>query len=223
MDLDLGNKTLGFGEWEAIRAYRQNPTPHSPTHTPQHLTPHTYSLITSTYPLPLPSIPLSPFSPPSLSSPSSMTSDESLDGPKIGETLDGQTLVAVGIDFTFTEVHPAHEATFKLLDQWMSGIRLYELEDAFDLDPVLWDELLDCGYEVGEGEVEGESADKPVVTVYDVWVDAAEPEAPLRAAQARLAELKEIAADLLPVGLRAAAASHAAPLETLKLIAQLAE
>jgi hypothetical protein len=152
-----------------------------------------------------------------------MTSDESLDGPKIGETLDGQTLVAVGIDFTFTEVHPAHEATFKLLDQWMSGIRLYELEDAFDLDPVLWDELLDCGYEVGEGEVEGESADKPVVTVYDVWVDTAEPEAPLRAAQARLAELKEIAADLLPVGLRAAAASHAAPLETLKLIAQLAE
>jgi hypothetical protein len=105
----------------------------------------------------------------------------------------------------------------------MSGIRLYDLEDAFDLDAVLWDELLDCGYEVGEGEIDGETPDKPRVTVYDVWVDAAEPEAPLRAAQARLAELKEIAADLLPMGLRAAAASHAAPLETLKLIAQLAE
>lgn len=152
-----------------------------------------------------------------------MTSAESFDGPKIGDTLDGQTLVAVGIDFTFTEVHPDHEAAFKSLDQWMSGIRLYELEDAFDLDAVLWDELLDCGYEVGEGEVDGETPDKPVVTVYDVWVDAANPRGPLAAAEARLTELKAIAADLLPVGLRGAVASHETPLETLKLIAQLAE
>ena len=43
------------------------------------------------------------------------------------------------------------------------------------------------------------------------------------AAEARLIELKEIAADLLPVGLRGAVASHETPLETLKLIAQLAE
>ena len=152
-----------------------------------------------------------------------MTSAESFDGPKIGDTLDGQTLVAVGIDFTFTEVHPDHEAAFKSLDQWMSGIRLYELEDAFDLDAVLWDELLDCGYEVGEGEVDGETPDKPVVTVYDVWVDAANHRGPLAAAEARLTELKAIAADLLPVGLRGAVASHETPLETLKLIAQLAE
>ncbi len=152
-----------------------------------------------------------------------MTSADSFEGPKIGDTLDGQTLVAVGIDFTFTEVHPDHAAAFKLLDQWMSGIRLYDLEDAFDLDAVLWDELLDCGYEVGEGEIDGETPDKPTVTVFDVWVDATNPRAPLAAAEARLTELKEIAADLLPVGLRGAVASHETPLETLKLIAQLAE
>jgi len=152
-----------------------------------------------------------------------MTSADSFEGPKIGDTLDGQTLVAVGIDFTFTEVHPDHEAAFKLLDQWMSGIRLYDLEDDFDLDAVLWDELLDCGYEVGEGEIDGETPDKPMVTVFDVWVDAANPRGPLAAAEARLIELKEIAADLLPVGLRGAVASHETPLETLKLIAQLAE
>lgn len=152
-----------------------------------------------------------------------MTSADSFEGPKIGDTLDGQTLVAVGIDFTFTEVHPDHEAAFRLLDQWMSGIRLYDLEDAFDLDAVLWDELLDCGYEVGEGEIDGETPDKPMVTVFDVWVDAANPRGPLAAAEARLTELKEIAADLLPAGLRGAVASHETPLETLKLIAQLAE
>lgn len=156
-------------------------------------------------------------------SPAVMTSADSFEGPKIGDTLDGQTLVAVGIDFTFTEVHPDHEAAFKLLDQWMSGIRLYDLEDDFDLDAVLWDELLDCGYEVGEGEIDGETPDKPIVTVFDVWVDAANPRGPLQAAEARLTELKEIAADLLPVGLRGAVASHETPLETLKLIAQLAE
>lgn len=152
-----------------------------------------------------------------------MTSAESFDGPKIGDTLDGQMLVAVGIDFTFTEVHPEHAAAFKQLDQWMSGIRLYDLEDTFDLDAVLWDELLDCGYEVGEGEVDGETPDRPVVTVYDVWVDAANPRGPLAAVEARLAELQEIAKDLLPVGLRGAVASHATPQETLKLLAQLAE
>ena len=152
-----------------------------------------------------------------------MTSADAFEGPKIGDTLDGQTLVAVGIDFTFTEVHPDHEATLKLLDQWMTGLRLYDLEDAFDLDAVLWDELLDCGYEVGEGEIDGDKPDKPTVTVYDVWADAADPHAPLRAAEARLTGLKGIATDLLPVGLRGAVASHATPLETLKLIAQLAE
>jgi hypothetical protein len=152
-----------------------------------------------------------------------MSSEESFEGPKIGDTLDGQTLVAVGVDFTFTEVHPEHEAAFKLLDQWMRGLRLYDLEDAFNLDAVLWDELLECGYEVGEGEIDGESPDKPAVTVFDVWVDAENPRGPLESVEARLAELKEIAAELLPTGLRGAVASHATPLETLKLVAELAE
>jgi len=152
-----------------------------------------------------------------------MSSADPLDGPQIGDTLDGQMLVAVGIDFTFTEVHPEHAAPFKLLDQWMSGLRLYDLEDAFDLDAVLWDELLDCGYEVGEGEVDGESPDKPAMTVFDVWVDAADPHGPRQAVEARLEELKAIATDLLPPGLRGAVATQATPLETLKLIAQLAE
>jgi hypothetical protein len=144
------------------------------------------------------------------------------DGPKIGDTVEGLILVAVGIRDTFTEVQPAHREAFTLLNEWMSGIRLYELEDAFDLDPNFWDELLDCDYEVGEGEIEGEKPDE-LVTIYDVWVDAKDAEAPLDKLCVRLAELKEMACELLPSGLQAAAQSHASPQETLKLIAQLAE
>ena len=146
----------------------------------------------------------------------------SFDGPKIGDTVEGLILVAVGIRETFTEVLPAHGEAFTLLNEWMSGIRLYELEDAFDLDPNFWDELLDCDYEVGEGEIEGEKPDE-LVTIYDVWVDAEDAEAPLDKLYVRLAELKEMASELLPSGLQAAAKSHTSPQETLKLLAQLAE
>ncbi|MEY3853402.1 MAG: hypothetical protein RI910_2382 [Verrucomicrobiota bacterium] len=66
------------------------------------------------------------------------------DGPQLGDTVEGLTLIAVGIRDTFTEVLPAHREAFTLLNEWMSGIRLYELEDALDLDANFWDELLDC-------------------------------------------------------------------------------
>jgi hypothetical protein len=104
----------------------------------------------------------------------------------------------------------------------MSGIRLYELEDALDLDANFWDELLDCDYEVGEGEIDG---DKPgeMVTIYDVWADAQQTEACRDKLFARLEELKAMAVDVLPPGLHNAAKSHQTPTETLKLLAQLAD
>ncbi|MEN9653725.1 MAG: hypothetical protein RL303_1445 [Verrucomicrobiota bacterium] len=144
------------------------------------------------------------------------------DGPQLGETVDGLTLVAVGIRDTFTEVIPSHLAAFTQLNEWMNGIRLYELEDAMELDANFWDELLDCDYEVGEGEIDGDQPGE-VVTIYDVWVDAQQAEACLGKLQARLDELKTLAIELLPPGLHQAARSHVTPLETLKLIAQLAD
>jgi hypothetical protein len=104
----------------------------------------------------------------------------------------------------------------------MNGIRLYELEDALDLDANFWDELLDCDYEVGEGEIDG---DKPgeMVTIYDVWADAQQVDACLDKLCARLEELKAMAVDVLPPGLHNAAKTHQSPTETLKLIAQLAD
>lgn len=151
-----------------------------------------------------------------------MTSDPSFDGPKIGETIDGQTLVAVGINDTFTEAHEQHREAFVQLNEWMSGLRLYDLEDTFELDANFWDELQDCEYEVGEGEIEGEKPGE-VVMVYDVWVDAAAPAAALDRLSARLLELKAMAHEQLPPGLQAAAQTHNSPIETLKLIAQLAD
>jgi hypothetical protein len=144
------------------------------------------------------------------------------DGPQLGDTVDGLTLIAVGIRDTFTEVLPAHRDAFTLLNEWMSGIRLYELEDALDLDANFWDELLDCDYEVGEGEIDG---DKPgeMVTIYDVWADAQQTEACRDKLFARLEELKAMAVDVLPPGLHNAAKSHQTPTETLKLLAQLAD
>jgi hypothetical protein len=144
------------------------------------------------------------------------------DGPQLGDTVDGLTLIAVGIRDTFTEVLPAHREAFTLLNEWMSGIRLYELEDALDLDANFWDELLDCDYEVGEGEIDG---DKPgeMVTIYDVWVDEKEADACLDKLCARLEELKSIAIEILPHGLHNAASTHKSPIETLKLLAQLAD
>ena len=147
---------------------------------------------------------------------------EPTDGPQIGDTLEGQILVAVGMAFTFTEAHEAHQATFEKLNEWLNGIRLYELEDDFDCDANFWDELQDAGYEVGEGEVDGEKPGE-VITVFDVWVNADEPTAALIQLQGRLQEFKESATELLPLGLRTAVASHKTPLETRKLIAHLAE
>ncbi len=144
------------------------------------------------------------------------------EGPQIGDTVEGLKLVAVGIRDTFTEVLPAHREAFTVLNEWMSGIRLYDLEDALDLEANFWDELLDCDYEVGEGEIEGETPGE-LVTIYDVWVDAAEPDAALDKLCLRLEELKALAIEQLPGGLHNAAKSHAAPLETLKLLAQLAD
>lgn len=144
------------------------------------------------------------------------------DGPRLGDTVEGLTLVAVGIRDTFTEVAPAHQAAFTRLNEWMNGIRLYELEDAFELDANFWDELLDCDYEVGEGEIEGDQPGE-MVTIYDVWVEAEQADATLAKLGARLEELKGMAVDLLPPGLHQAAHGHATPVETLKLIAQLAD
>ena len=144
------------------------------------------------------------------------------DGPQLGDTVEGLTLIAVGIRDTFTEVLPAQREAFTLLNEWMNGIRLYELEDALDLDANFWDELLDCDYEVGEGEIDG---DKPgeMVTIYDVWADAQQVDACLDKLCARLEELKAMAVDVLTPGLHNAAKSHQTPTETLKLIAQLAD
>ena len=112
---------------------------------------------------------------------------ENLDGPKIGEVVEGQMLIAVGINTTFTEIHDDHRAAFTLLDQWMAGLRLYSLEDLFEIDANVWDELLDCGYEVGEGEVDGDEPGQ-VIAVYDVWAEASAPLGPLENLKNRLTE-----------------------------------
>ena len=39
-----------------------------------------------------------------------MNDDSPSDGIKLGDIVDGQTLVAVGIDFTFTEIIESHQA-----------------------------------------------------------------------------------------------------------------
>jgi hypothetical protein len=144
------------------------------------------------------------------------------DGPQLGDTVEGLTLIAVGIRDTFTEVLPAHREAFTLLNEWMSGIRLYELEDTFDLDANFWDELLDCDFEVGEGEIDGDQPGE-MVTIYDVWADAQQVDACLDKLCARLEELKGMAVEVLPPGLHNAAKAHQSPTETLKLIAQLAD
>ncbi len=62
-----------------------------------------------------------------------------------------------------------------------------------------------------------------MVTIYDVWVDEKEADACLDKLCARLEELKSIAIEMLPHGLHHAASTHKSPLETLKLLAQLAD
>ncbi len=148
--------------------------------------------------------------------------DANAEGPQLGDILEGQQLVAVGLDFTFTEILPSHEKLFKELDLWLTGIRTYELEDEFETDGGLWDELEDCGYAIGEGEVDG---DQPGTTLklYDVWVDADQADATLQEVQELVADFQQQALALLPPGLHGAAATHESPSDTLKLIAALRE
>ena len=152
-----------------------------------------------------------------------MTANSPHDGPKIGDNVDGQILVAVGINDTFTEVLDNHREAFTLLNEWMNGLRLYGLEETFEIDANFWDELLDCDYVVGEGEIEGETPDDAMIVVFDAWVEAETAEDCLDKVITRLEELKTIAREILPPGLQAAASLHTSPTETLKLIAQLSE
>lgn len=145
---------------------------------------------------------------------------EPADGPQIGQVSDGQILLAVGLEFTFTEAQDGHRAEFAELDQWLTGVRLYSLEDEFGTDGVFWDELEDCGYAIGEAEVE---EDGKRLRLYDVWAEADDAEGPLKALRVKLATLRQRAVELLPPGLRHTVDSHESPVETLKLIAQLGE
>lgn len=149
-----------------------------------------------------------------------MSNDDPMDGPQIGDVSEGQMLVAVGMEFTFTDAHEAHRAAFAELDQWMTGIRLYSLEEEFDSDGIFWDELEHCGYSIGEGEAE---EDGKTISLYDVWADADDTESPLRTTRERLLGFRNRAVELLPPGLRHTIDSHESPLETLKLLAQLKE
>ena len=146
-------------------------------------------------------------------------SDES-DEIKLGDMVDGQTLVAVGIDFTFTEIIASYQAAFKALDEWLTGIRTYDLEDSFDTDAILWDELEDCGYEIGEEDIVEENKK---IKLYDVWVDQNDAESILNRVKDRLDELKQKAMSLIPAGLQAAAQANPTPASLLKLLVQTSE
>ena len=54
-----------------------------------------------------------------------------------------------------------------------------------------------------------------------MWADAARTEECLARLRARLEEIRAMATELLPPGLRHVVADHRTPAETLKLIAQL--
>lgn len=142
------------------------------------------------------------------------------DGIKLGDVIDGQMLVAVGIDFTFTEIIDSHQAAFKSLDEWLAGIRTYDLEDSFDTDAILWDELEDYGYEIGEEDI---IEDNKNIKLYDVWVDQNDAESVLNRVQDQLDELKQKAISLIPVGLQAAAQANPTATALLKLLAQTSE
>ena len=146
-------------------------------------------------------------------------SDES-DEIKLGDMVDGQTLVAVGIDFTFTEIIASYQGAFKALDEWLTGIRTYDLEDSFDTDAILWDELEDCGYEIGEEDIVEENKK---IKLYDVWVDQNDAESILNRVKDRLDELKQKAMSLIPAGLQAAAQANPTPASLLKLLVQTSE
>jgi hypothetical protein len=149
-----------------------------------------------------------------------MNDDSPSDGIKLGDVVDGQRLVAVGIDFTFTEIIESHQTALKSLDEWLTGIRTYDLEDDFDTDAILWDELEDCGYEIGE---EDTTEDNKNIKLYDVWVDQNDAENYLNRIQDRLDELKNKALSLIPAGLQSAAQANPTPTSLLKLLAQTSE
>lgn len=151
-----------------------------------------------------------------------MSDDFSADEPQLGDNVEGQILVAVGLEFTFTDILATHQITFKLLDEWLTGIRTFCLEDTFDIDAILWDELEDCGYEIGEGN--GEEDEKGLrPRLYDVWVDLDSIEPNLKLVQERVDSLERRTFSLLPVGLHAAAQSNREPAALLKLLAQTSE
>lgn len=51
--------------------------------------------------------------------------------PELGALENGQILVAVGLDFTFTDILASHDNLFKTLDQWLTGIRTFSLRRCF--------------------------------------------------------------------------------------------
>ncbi len=149
-----------------------------------------------------------------------MSDESESDEIKLGDVVDGQSLVAVGIDFTFTEIIASYQAAFKALDEWLTGIRTYDLEDSFDTDAILWDELEDCGYEIGEEDI---VEDNKKIKLYDVWVDQNDAESILNRVKDRLDELKQKAMSLIPAGLQAAAQANPTPASLLKLLVQTSE
>lgn len=147
-------------------------------------------------------------------------SESSNHEPELGALENGQILVAVGLDFTFTDILASHADLFKSLDQWLTGIRTYSMEDAFETDAVLWDELEDCGYEIGEGEVEdGEK----ILKIYDVWVVADELPVALQNIERRINELSTQALRLIPPGLHGTAKALKEPAQIIELLAKTSE
>jgi hypothetical protein len=149
-----------------------------------------------------------------------MNEESSAGEPQLGDCVDGQILVAVGLDFTFTEILPSHQEMFQSLDQWLTGIRTYSLENRFDTDAVLWNELEDCGYEIGEGEIDDKGK---VLKLYDVWVATESLADGLLQVENRLQQFKKTALEIIPQGLHPIAQSNPEPKAIIELIAKLAE
>jgi hypothetical protein len=149
-----------------------------------------------------------------------MNEESSASEPQLGDCVDGQILVAVGLDFTFTEILPSHQEMFQSLDQWLTGIRTFSLENRFNTDAVLWNELEDCGYEIGEGEIDDQGK---VLKLYDVWVATESLADGLLQVQSRLHHFKNTALEIIPRGLHPIAQSNPEPKAIIELIAKLAE
>jgi hypothetical protein len=149
-----------------------------------------------------------------------MNEESSPSEPQLGDCVDGQILVAVGLDFTFTEILPSHQELFQSLDQWLTGIRTFSLENRFNTDAVLWNELEDCGYEIGEGEIDDQGK---VLKLYDVWVATESLADGLLQVENRLQQFKKTALEIIPQGLHPIAQSNPEPKAMIELIAKLAE